>query len=166
MRWWPQRTCPPSSVHLAVLSSGAQHATIPGIIWHHFQGQCSVSHTFYDETVNTNAYVATVSFSPPKLQQVFSSSESSPQPEKISLEDLTGGLSGTQCCSLLLVDFCLVFSPYCLKHNQIECGHVFLKPMFAVYVTHTTDFELQQSGRVIAVEEEVLGHKLWSKGNF
>uniref|UniRef100_A0AAX7UJG3 LisH domain-containing protein n=1 Tax=Astatotilapia calliptera TaxID=8154 RepID=A0AAX7UJG3_ASTCA len=119
-----------------------------------------VSHTFYDETVNTNAYVATVSFSPPKLQQVFSSSESSPQPEKISLEDLTGGLSGTQCCSLLLVDFCLVFSPYCLKHNQIECGHVFLKPMFAVYVTHTTDFELQQSGRVIAVEEEVLGHKL------
>lgn len=110
--------------------------------------------------MNTNAYVATVSFSPPKLQQVFSSSESSPQPEKISLEDLTGGLSGTQCCSLLLVDFCLVFSPYCLKHNQIECGHVFLKPMFAVYVTHTTDFELQQSGRIIAVEEEVLGHKL------
>lgn len=32
--------------------------------------------------------------------------------------------------------------------------------MFAVYVTHTTDFELQESGRVIAVEEEVLGHKL------
>uniref|UniRef100_A0A3Q3QQX0 Uncharacterized protein n=1 Tax=Monopterus albus TaxID=43700 RepID=A0A3Q3QQX0_MONAL len=32
---------------------------------------------------------------PPKIQHVLSSSESSPQPEKISLDDLTGILSGT-----------------------------------------------------------------------
>lgn len=47
--------------------------------------------------MNTNALMfASVSVSPPKLQPVeFSSLESSPQPEKISLEDLTGILSGT-----------------------------------------------------------------------
>lgn len=38
---------------------------------------------------------APVSVSPPKLQPVLSSVESSPQPEKISLDDLTGILSGT-----------------------------------------------------------------------
>ncbi|XP_039861236.1 oral-facial-digital syndrome 1 protein homolog isoform X2 [Simochromis diagramma] len=42
--------------------------------------------------------------SPPKLQQVFSSSESSPQPEKISLEDLTGGLSEPGHIPELLLD--------------------------------------------------------------
>lgn len=38
---------------------------------------------------------ASGSFSPPKLQTGFSSLDSSPQPEKISLEDLTGLLSGS-----------------------------------------------------------------------
>lgn len=37
---------------------------------------------------------APVSVSPPKLQPVLSSVDSSPQPEKISLDDLTGILSG------------------------------------------------------------------------
>uniref|UniRef100_I3KGG9 OFD1 centriole and centriolar satellite protein n=1 Tax=Oreochromis niloticus TaxID=8128 RepID=I3KGG9_ORENI len=84
-------------------SSAQEHSTRPLQVPSGITFKDSVSYTFYNETVNTNAYVATVSFSPPKLQQVFSSSESSPQPEKISLEDLTGGLSGTQCCSLLFV---------------------------------------------------------------
>ncbi|KAM6954774.1 centriole and centriolar satellite protein ofd1 [Lycodopsis pacificus] len=42
--------------------------------------------------------------SPPKLHPVFSSSESSPQPEKISLEDLTGILSETGHIPELLLD--------------------------------------------------------------
>ncbi|XP_030613554.1 centriole and centriolar satellite protein ofd1 isoform X2 [Archocentrus centrarchus] len=42
--------------------------------------------------------------SPPKLQHVFSSSESSPQPEKISLEDLTGLLSEPGHIPKLLLD--------------------------------------------------------------
>ncbi|KAI3356275.1 hypothetical protein L3Q82_017524, partial [Scortum barcoo] len=42
--------------------------------------------------------------SPPKLQMVFSSSESSPQPEKISLEDLTGILSEPGHIPELLLD--------------------------------------------------------------
>ncbi|CAN9497697.1 unnamed protein product [Ophioblennius macclurei] len=42
--------------------------------------------------------------SPPKLQSVFSSSESSPQPEKISLEDLTGLLSEPGHIPELLLD--------------------------------------------------------------
>ena len=33
--------------------------------------------------------------SPPQVQTVFSSSDSSPQPEKITLEDLTEHLPGT-----------------------------------------------------------------------
>ncbi|XP_059199608.1 centriole and centriolar satellite protein ofd1 [Centropristis striata] len=42
--------------------------------------------------------------SPPKLHPVFSSSESSPQPEKISLEDLTGNLSEPGHIPELLLD--------------------------------------------------------------
>ncbi|XP_068560942.1 centriole and centriolar satellite protein ofd1 isoform X2 [Cebidichthys violaceus] len=42
--------------------------------------------------------------SPPKLHPVFSSSESSPQPEKISLEDLTGILSEPSHIPELLLD--------------------------------------------------------------
>ncbi|XP_008273863.1 centriole and centriolar satellite protein ofd1 [Stegastes partitus] len=42
--------------------------------------------------------------SPPKLQSVFSSSESSPQPEKISLEDLTGTSSEPGHIPELLLD--------------------------------------------------------------
>ncbi|XP_071331455.1 centriole and centriolar satellite protein ofd1 isoform X2 [Trachinotus anak] len=42
--------------------------------------------------------------SPPKMQPVFSSSESSPQPEKISLEDLTGNLSEPGHIPELLLD--------------------------------------------------------------
>ncbi|KAK9537702.1 hypothetical protein VZT92_005292 [Zoarces viviparus] len=42
--------------------------------------------------------------SPPKLHPVFSSSESSPQPEKIGLEDLTGVLSETGHIPELLLD--------------------------------------------------------------
>ncbi|XP_026231999.1 oral-facial-digital syndrome 1 protein homolog isoform X3 [Anabas testudineus] len=42
--------------------------------------------------------------SPPKIQHVFSSSESSPQPEKINLEDLTGILSEPSHIPELLLD--------------------------------------------------------------
>ncbi|KAG7227653.1 hypothetical protein INR49_029414 [Caranx melampygus] len=42
--------------------------------------------------------------SPPKVQPVFSSSDSSPQPEKISLEDLTGNLSEPGHIPELLLD--------------------------------------------------------------
>lgn len=64
------------------------------LLW---QGHYNLFMHFYIEIVNTNASMfAPLPVSPPKLQPVFSSSESSsPQPEKISLEDLIGVLSGT-----------------------------------------------------------------------
>lgn len=44
-----------------------------------------------------------VVFSPPQVQQVFSSLESSPEPEEINLVDLTETLTGTNYgCSLLV----------------------------------------------------------------
>ena len=53
-------------------------------------------YTLYAKGVNANAVMFVPAFlSPPKLQSVFSSSESSPQPEKINLEDLTGIVPGT-----------------------------------------------------------------------
>ncbi|KAF3694792.1 Oral-facial-digital syndrome 1 protein -like protein [Channa argus] len=48
--------------------------------------------------------------SPPKIQQVFSSSESSPQPEKINLEDLTGIMSEPGHIPELLLDTAIPLS--------------------------------------------------------
>lgn len=69
-----------------------------------WQGHYNLFMHFHTEIVNTNALMfAPLSVSPPKLQTVFSSSESSPQPEKISLEDLTGILSGKLVLFVFLV---------------------------------------------------------------
>lgn len=85
-----------SSVHLRVLSSRAQHETSPGTSWPRFGKDIKKPfYTLLHGDFTDALMFASVSVSPPELQPVFSSLESSPQPEKISLEDLTGILSGT-----------------------------------------------------------------------
>lgn len=96
VRWYPQEISPLTSVHLAVLRWRAQHETNTGTVWGFtsdrrawLQRLTTVSRV----SVNTCVFVF---FSPPQVQNMFSgsSSESSPQPEKITIEDLTEPLPG------------------------------------------------------------------------
>ena len=62
----------------------------------HRQGQCIIVRHLHKEIMINSALICLFCFfSPPKMQPVLTSSDSSPQPDRISLDDLTGSLSGT-----------------------------------------------------------------------
>lgn len=63
-----------------------------------------------------------VSVSPPKLQPVISSLESSPEPEKISLEDLTGILPGTPKLFFFSLMHCSLLDDETFSSLQIQQG--------------------------------------------